>query len=74
MFKDRNELRKAGQQVWNWLEEVDEKENKKIDFQIPIQTSAGMGLGGVGGAGNQSRSTAQKTKQKVKSVASTTTP
>lgn len=68
MFLDRNELRKAGQVVWSWLEKVPEKDNKKIDFQIPIQTSAGAGM--MGG----SRSEAQKTRQKVKSVASTTTP
>ena len=72
MFLDRNELRKAGQTVWQWLEKVAEKDNAKINFQIPIQTSAGVGLGGPGGAGNSSRSGAQKTRQKVKSVASTT--
>jgi hypothetical protein len=70
MFLDRNELRKAGQTVWDWLEAVAEKDNAKINFQIPIQTSAG--LGGAGGAGNSTRSTAQKTRQKVKPVASTT--
>ncbi len=68
MFKDRNEIRKAGQQVWNWLEKVAEKENTKVDFKIPIQTSAGASTGF-----GDTRSTTQKTRQKVKSV-STTTP
>jgi len=66
MFLDRNELRKAGQTVWRWLEKVAEKDNAKINFQIPIQTSAGAGMT------SGSRSEAQKVKQKVKKVASTT--
>jgi len=67
MFIDRNELRKAGKVVWNWLEQVPENENKKINFEIPIQTGGGASI--FGG----SRSQAQTTRQKVK-PASTTTP
>ena len=67
MFLDRNELRKAGQTIWNWLEAVPEKQNSKINFQMPIQTSAG-----AFGTSSTSRSKEQETKQKVKSVASTT--
>ncbi len=68
MFKDRNEIRKASQAIWNWIEPVDEKDNAKVDFQMPVQTSSGGGL--FGG----SRSQAQTTRQKVKPVVSTTTP
>lgn len=67
MFADRNELRKAGQTVWHWLEKLPEQENAKINFQMPVQTSVG-----AFGAGSTSRSKEQETKQKVKSVASTT--
>lgn len=69
MFKDRNELRKAGQTVWNWLEEL--PENPKVDFQIPVQTSSPMG--GAGTAPSTRRSLAQGTKQANKTTASTTT-
>jgi len=65
MFKDRNELRKAGQTVWNWLEPVEEKENSKIKFDMPLPTGGALGFGG-------NRSEERKTKQKSKSVASTT--
>lgn len=34
MFKDRNEVRKAGQVVWNWLDALDDTENKKIEFMF----------------------------------------
>lgn len=64
MFLDRNELRKAGQQAFNWLEPVSEADNKKIDFQLPLQTS--MSATGFGGS-----STAQKTQQKVKPTTTT---
>lgn len=66
MFLNRNELRKAGQTVWHWLEPVAEAQNEKINFQMPIQTGAGASI--FGG----SRSTAQTIKQKVKPVSSNT--
>jgi hypothetical protein len=31
-FKDRNEIRKASQVVWNWMEALQESENKKVEF------------------------------------------
>lgn len=34
MFKDRNELRKAGQVIYPWLEQLTEGENKKIKFPV----------------------------------------
>lgn len=66
MFKDRNELRKAGQAVWTWL--ADLPENPKVDFSIPYETGGGGGMFG----GGDTRSKEQATKQKVKPVASTT--
>jgi len=66
LFVDRNELRKAAQSVWNWLEPVDEKLNEKINFQTPVST--GMGSSLFGGT----RSKEQDTRQKVKSLTSTT--
>lgn len=63
MFLDRNELRKAGQQVWTWLEPVGDGDNKKIDFLLPLQTSSPMG--------GDSSSLDQKMKQKVKSTTTT---
>lgn len=65
MFKDRNELRKAGQQVWNWLEPVEESLNSKIKFDMPLPTGGQLGLGG-------NRSQERQNKQKAKPVAKTT--
>jgi len=69
MFKDRNELRKAGQTVWNWLEEL--PDNPEVDFQMPVQSS-GM-FGGGGTASTTRRSLAEGTKQANKTSDSTTT-
>lgn len=33
-FKDLNEVRKASQVIWGWLEDLDKKENKKIQFPV----------------------------------------
>jgi len=61
MFLDRNEIRKAGKTVWSWLDPVSEADNKKVDFQIPLQTSAG----------GDSRSLTQKVRQKVNPTTTT---
>jgi len=34
VFKDRNEVRKAAQVLWGWLDELDGKQNTKIQFPI----------------------------------------
>lgn len=63
MFKDRNELRKAGSTIWNWLDPVEESSNGKIDFKIPSPTN--NATSGV--------SLSQNDKQRNKSKSSTTT-
>lgn len=34
VFRDRNEVRKASQVIWEWLEDLPKKENTKIKFPI----------------------------------------
>lgn len=71
MFKDRNELRRAGQVVWNWLEEL--KENPEIDFEMPTPPSSSGLFGGGKLAPTTRRSLAQGTRQKNATANSTTT-
>lgn len=51
VFKDKNELRKACQPVWDWLEELSAGENKKLEEMLP------------GSAGQQSQSAAERLKK-----------
>lgn len=39
VFKDRNEIRKAAQTIWSWLEEVPLNKNTKIKFIHPLQNN-----------------------------------
>lgn len=70
MFKDRNEIRKAGQTIWNWLEEL--PENPKVNFEEPMPTGGGA-FGGGGQSSTTRRSLAQGTRQKTSANNSTTT-
>jgi len=71
MFKDRNELRKAGQVIWNWLEEL--PKNPEIDFEMPIPPSSSGMFGGGKLSPTTRRSLAQGTRQKNATANSTTT-
>lgn len=39
MFKDRNEVRKAGQVLYPWMEQVSSGENKKLEFPVKSNKS-----------------------------------
>ncbi len=40
MFRDRNEVRKAGQVIYPWLEQLKAGENKKIKFPVEQNTTS----------------------------------
>ena len=46
MFKDRNEVRKAGQVIYPWLEQLTGGENKKIKFPVENKPMGSKPFGG----------------------------
>jgi hypothetical protein len=64
VFKDRNEIRKSAQAIWSWIEELNESENKKLEFP-PLPTT-GLGKLATGSANASSpNSTINRMKRAV---------
>lgn len=63
VFKDRNEVRKAAQTIWSWIEELPKGQNTKIKFIHPLEQKMNTPA-----FGQKTTPTGQKPKPKPKTV------